>query len=62
MALQYKEIEAGAEMAWSDTWDKTDKEGNIVKEGKYQAEISIIIMNTGEVDTEDFNTIIEFEL
>lgn len=49
-------------MAWSDTWDKTDKEGNIVKEGKYQAEISIIIMNTGEVDTEDFNTIIEFEL
>lgn len=62
MALLLKEIQPGEAMTWSDVWDKSDKDGNIVEAGNYTAVISIVVMNTDEVDIEEFSATIEFDI
>lgn len=64
MALIYKTLGPGESISWQDTWDKTNKDGEVLKEGKFTAVITIdvIPMEGQEFDENQFKTEIEFNL
>lgn len=69
MALIYKDINPGEALKWQDIWDMTNKEGEKLTSGKYQARIDILTSlgsGTGQkpekIDESQLTTIIEFSL
>ena len=64
MALIYKTLEPGESIKWQDKWDKTNKAGEILTEGKYTAVITIdaILEEGQEFKENQFKAEIEFNL
>ena len=48
MALVYKSIQPGRSLNWEYSWDMTDKVGNKVEPGVYQANVHILAGPTGK--------------
>jgi len=65
LALVSKTINPGEAVKWQDEWDMTDKEGNELTAGKYQAKIDIMVVqgeDEEKIDESQLTTVIEFEL
>ncbi len=63
-ALVFKTIKPGELLKWNDEWDMTDKKGNKLTEGKYKAEIKVLVMeeNNEKIEEGELTTIIDFSL
>ncbi|NMB96183.1 MAG: hypothetical protein GYA02_06180 [Clostridiaceae bacterium] len=69
MALIYKDINPGESLKWQDIWDMTNKEGEKLTSGKYQARIDILVRlgsgvgeSSEKIDESQLTTVIEFNL
>lgn len=69
MALIFKEINPGESLKWQDTWDMTNKKGEKLTSGKYQARIDILArledgfdISSEKIDESQLSTVIEFTL
>ncbi|HBG09328.1 MAG: BsuPI-related putative proteinase inhibitor [Limnochordia bacterium] len=63
MALIFEELRPGESLSWIHVWDCKDKLGRPAEPGKYRAEITILAqVRSGEMDAEEFSTVVEFEL
>ncbi|RXE59977.1 BsuPI-related putative proteinase inhibitor [Acetivibrio mesophilus] len=65
LALVPKTINPGEAIKWQDEWDMTDKEGNKLTTGKYQAKIEIMVIQGEEeekIEESQLSTVVEFEL
>lgn len=65
MALIYKTIQPGETLKWQDSWDLTNKDGEKVTAGEYQAEIIILanpVDGGEELDRSQLRTVIKFNL
>ncbi|WP_192930203.1 BsuPI-related putative proteinase inhibitor [Alkaliphilus pronyensis] len=45
MALIYEELNPQASIGWSDTWDKKDKNGNLLEKGSFTVTIDVLAKN-----------------
>lgn len=63
-ALVYKSIIPGESLKWQDEWDMTDKEGEKLETGKYQARIKVLAFEDGgkTIEEEQLTTVIDFSL
>ncbi|AOY74579.1 stalk domain-containing protein [Clostridium formicaceticum] len=65
LALIFKNINPGEAIKWQDEWDMTNKEGEKLTSGKYQAKINVLVIEEEKkekIEKSQLTTIIDFSL
>ncbi|NLM36604.1 MAG: hypothetical protein GX202_00575 [Firmicutes bacterium] len=65
LALVYKQINPGEALRWQDQWDRRDKAGNLVRPGRYRAEVEVLVIpeeDGDKIEDRQLRTTIEFTL